>query len=67
MPEQGAFNSLWPDAVAEYEKQTGRSIDSDKSFREFLILQDLEDAIEGGKERFDAFRSEHRRVYSALK
>lgn len=67
MVEQGAFNSLWSDAVAEYEKQTGRSIDSDKSFREFENLRDLEDAIEGGKERFGAFRSEHRRVYSALK
>ena len=67
MPEQGAFNSLWTDAVAEYEEQTGRSIDNDKSFREFENFRDLEDAIEGGKERFEAFRSEHRRIYSALK
>ena len=67
MPAQGAFNSLWADAVAEYEKQTDRRIDSDESFREFENLGDLEHAINGGKERFGAFRSEHRRVYSALK
>ena len=67
MSAQGAFNSLWTDAVAEYEKQTDRRIDSDESFRNFKNLGDLEHAIEGGKERFETFRSEHRRVYSALK
>ena len=67
MPAQGAFNNLWADTVAEYEKQTDRRIDSDESFRDFEYLEDLEYAIEGGKKRFEAFRSEHRRVYSVLK
>ena len=67
MPAQGAFNSLWADAVAEYEKQTDRRIDSDESFRDFDNIGDLEHAIERGKERFGAFRSEHHRVCSALK
>ena len=53
--------------MAEYEKQTGRKIDSDDSFREFQNLEDLEGAIEGEKQRFEAFRGEHRRIYSALK
>lgn len=67
MPEREAFNSLWADAVIEYEKQTDRKIDHDNAFREFKNLEDLERAIEKQKEHFGAFRSEHRRIYSALK
>ncbi|KAL9614237.1 MAG: hypothetical protein Q9167_001258 [Letrouitia subvulpina] len=67
MPEQGAFNSLWADAVVEYEKQTDRKVDHDDAFREFKSLEELEYAIENQKEHFVTFRSEHRRIYSALK
>ncbi|KAL9046447.1 MAG: hypothetical protein Q9214_000714 [Letrouitia sp. 1 TL-2023] len=67
MPEQGSFNSLWADAVVEYEKQTDRKIDHDDTFREFKNLEDLQRAIEKQKEHFGTFRSEHRRIYSALK
>ncbi|KAL8780983.1 MAG: hypothetical protein Q9213_006212 [Squamulea squamosa] len=66
MPEHGIFDSLWADAVAEYEKQTDRKIDSDNAFRVFGSLRDLEDAIEKRKDHFDVFRSEHRKIYSAL-
>ncbi|KAL8911343.1 MAG: hypothetical protein Q9171_003470 [Xanthocarpia ochracea] len=66
MPEHAIFDSLWADAVTEYEKQTDRKIDNDNAFRVFGSLEDLEGAIEKRKDHFDAFRSEHRRIYSAL-
>ena len=59
-------SDLWADAVAEYERQTERKIDRDFAFREMRSVDDLKDTIERQTERFSAFRSEHRRIFSAL-
>ena len=66
MSEPEAHSNLWAGAVAEYERQTERKIDRDYAFRNLQSLDDLKDKIEGETERFNTFRSEHRRLYSAL-
>ena len=43
-----------------------RKIDKDYAFRELQSVDDLKDKIERQTESFNSFRSEHRRIYSAL-
>ena len=59
-------SDLWVDAVVEYERQTERKIDRDHAFRQLRSVDDLKDTIERQTERFGTFRSEHRRIFSAL-
>ena len=66
MSVRETHSDLWAGAVAEYEKQTERKIDRDYAFRELRSVDDLKDTIERQTERFNTFRSEHRRICSAL-
>lgn len=66
MSARETHSDLWAGAVAEYEKQTERKIDRDYAFREWQSVDDLKDTIERETERFNTFRSEHRRIFSAL-
>ena len=66
MAEREAHSNLWAGAVAEYERQTERKIDRDYAYRNLQSLDDLNDKIVEETESFNAFRSEHRRLYSAL-
>lgn len=60
------FSALWVDAVSQYEKRTQRSLDRENQFRKFQSLADLGSAIELEGNRFQTFRSERRKLYSAL-
>ena len=60
------FSASWADAVMLYEKRTQRSLDRENHFRKFHSLADLGSAIELEANRFQTFRSERRKLYSAL-
>ena len=66
MSDQDLFNSLWADAVEEYEKRTKRNVAKDEAFRKYRSIQDLEDPIKNEADRFDSFRNDHRKLYSAM-
>ena len=66
MSKPQEFSALWVDAVLQYERRTGRSLDRENQFREFQSLADLGSAIELEGNRFQKFRGERRKLYSAL-
>ena len=66
MSKSQDFSALWVDAVLQYEKRTQRSLDKESQFREFQSLADLGNALELEGHRFQTFRSERRKLYSAL-
>lgn len=66
MSERESPSDLWAGAVVEYERQTERKIDSDHEFRDLQSLHDLKNKLDRETGRFNAFRSEHHRLYSAI-
>lgn len=66
MADQDIFNTLWTDAVSEYEKRTERKIDKDRTFRDLRRIDDLNTVVEEEAERFGDFRNENRRLYLAM-
>jgi hypothetical protein len=60
------FDQVWVEAIAKYEKTTGRKFKDDSVFSKLRTIDDLKKEVENERDRFDSFREKRRKAFSAL-
>src|SRR5436190_13807328 len=66
MPDSKDLELLWKDALAAYEKETGRKLNHDPLLRRLESTDDLLEQIESDKQAFHDWRNKHRKLWSSL-
>lgn len=67
MSEDTEFQRIWAEALAEYKRDTGRDL---KTNRTLFTLEDLEDLlseIQRSEQRFKYFRARREKLWSTLR
>jgi hypothetical protein len=66
MSDSEDLESLWKDALAAYEKETGRKLNHDPLLRWLESPGDLLGQIESDEQNFHDWRNKHRKLWSSL-
>jgi hypothetical protein len=66
MPDGEDLELLWKDALAAYEKETGRELNHDSLLLRLESADDLLKQIESDKQAFHDWRNKHRKLWSSL-
>jgi hypothetical protein len=66
MPDSEDLESLWKDALAAYEKETGRKLNHDPLLQRLESTDNLLEQIESEGQAFHDWRNKHRKLWSAL-
>ncbi|KAI4121205.1 MAG: hypothetical protein LQ338_006496 [Usnochroma carphineum] len=62
MEHQQDIHALWDTAVAAYEKETDRKLETDRTIRDITTVDGLIDLIEHQSTRFSGWRSRHAKL-----
>ncbi|KAL8937940.1 MAG: hypothetical protein Q9211_003439 [Gyalolechia sp. 1 TL-2023] len=66
MDHQQDIHALWDSAVAAYEKETKRKLETDRTIREIATVDGLLDLVEHQSTKFSGWRNRHAKLTSRL-
>ena len=63
---QDEFAGLWAEALAVYERRTGRDLQSDPNVQDLKTPEDLSNKISNTDQRFNNFRERHPKLWNTI-
>ena len=67
MADETEFQSIWVDAMADYERDTGRNLKIDPKVQDLTNIEDLLSEIQDSEQRFKDFRASQPKLWKTLR